>query len=317
MNPTWKYLLDQMEIETANNAKKAVAISQFHDSALKTLSVTYPGLLPLYERYHPLHLTLIDEYSNLDSTGGAKQGDRVSVALLLASSKETLVDEWMVDILKVHKKGSPAFVAILPKGLSPFNDKGIDARIAAYSTLAKNIGTEVALANMKAEIITVHTNLLAARNLQKGAKTTTSNTSDTLDIARIAAMNMQYRNLGNMMDTYFDTKEVLCPLLFDLVTLRIHPQTVFTGNLLATNKKAVMAHTFKAGDTLGVKTTQASKVYLATTIGGIDSIGIAVVGNIKTVLDVVDFGVTDFTNHRFLTIVNEAAITGRFAVTLL
>ena len=68
MNPTWKYLLDQMEIETANNTKKAVALSQYHDSALKTLSVTYPGLLPLYERYHPLHLTLIDEYSNLDST---------------------------------------------------------------------------------------------------------------------------------------------------------------------------------------------------------------------------------------------------------
>ncbi len=317
MNTDWKYIANQMELETARNVKKAVAISSYHDTALQTMSLTTPGLIPLYDRYHPLHLTLVDEYSNLDSSGGAKQGDKVSVELMLASSKETLVDEWLVDILKFHKKGSAGYVAILPKGMAPFNSKGIDAKIAAYGTLAKNIGTEVALASVKADIITVHSNLLNARKLQTGAKTTTSNTSDMLDISRIEAMNMQYRNLGKILDDFFDTKEVMCPLLFDLVTLRINPQTVFTGNLIGANKKAVLAHTFKAGDTLQVKTTQASKLYLATTIGGIDSTAINVVGNLKTILNVDHFGVTDFTNHRFLTIVNDTVVTEKYVIILL
>ena len=317
MTLPWKYLLDQMEIQTKNNVKKAVALSYYHDGALHTMSLTMPGLIPLYDRYHTLHLILIDEYSNLDSSGGAQQGDRVSVKILLASSKETLTDVWLVDILKLHKKGSARYKAILPQGMTPFNSKGIDARIAAYNTLAKNIGTEAALASTKTAVTTVYNNLLAARTLQTGAKTTTSDTSDTLDLARITAMNMQYRNLGNLMDTFFDTKEVLGPLLFDLVTLRIHPQTVFTGNLVGLNKKAVMAHTFVAADTMQVKTTQASKLYLATTIGGIDSIAILVVGNIKTIINVDNFGVTDFTNHRFLTIVNETVVADKYAITLL
>ena len=313
---SWRFLLNQMELETADNTKKAVALSLFHDSALNSLKGSYPGLVPLYDRYHPLHLSFMDGYSNLDSSGGAKQGDKVSVDLLLVSSKETLVDVWMVDILKLHKKGSPRFVAIFPKNLAPFNYKGIDARIKAYSTLAKNIGTEVALASTKAAITTVYDNLLAARATQTGAKTDTKDTSSVLDDLRVASMEMQYRNLGNIMDVFFDTKEVLCPLLFDLETLRINPQTLFTGKLLGSMKKAVLSHTFVATDTFSVKATQATKLYLSATIGGTEGTFISVPANIKTTINVVDFGVTDFAAHRFLTIVNEAVVAGRFAVTL-
>ena len=313
---SWRFLLNQMELETARNTKKAVVFSLFHDSALNSLKETYPDLLPLYERYHPLHLRFMDGYSNLDSSGGAKQGDRVSVELLLVSSKETLVNVWLVDILKVHQKGSARYVAILPKGLAPFNYKGIDDRIAAYSTLAKNIGTEVALASTKAAVTAVYDNLLATRATQTAAKTDTKDTSGTLDDLRVVAMDMQYRNLGYIMDVFFDTKEVLCPLVFDLETLRINPQTLFTGKLLGSMKKAVLAHTFVATDTFSVKATQATKLYLSSTIGGTEGTFISVPANIKTTITVADFGVTDYANHRFLTIVNEAVVAGRFAVTL-
>jgi hypothetical protein len=50
MSTEWKYILDQMEIETADNVKKAAAISLFHDSALFTMSGSIAGLLPLYTR---------------------------------------------------------------------------------------------------------------------------------------------------------------------------------------------------------------------------------------------------------------------------
>ena len=316
MNLPWKYLLDQMEIQTENNVKKAVTLSLYHDSSLYTLSLIYPGLLPYYTRYHPLHLSFMDGYTNLDSSGGAKQGDRVSVEILLVSSKQTLANTWLVDILKLHPKGSARYIAIFPNGMTPFNSKGIDARIAAYSTLAKNIGSEVALASTKTDVTTAYNNLLAARATQTNAKTSTKDTSGTLNDLRVAAMEMQYRNLGGIMDTFFDTREVLCPLLFDLVTLRINPQTLFTGNLVGSMKKAVLANTFKATDTVDVKATQITRLYLSTTIGGIDSTPIKVPANIKTTINVADFGVTDYTAHRFLTIVNQAVVAGKYSITL-
>ncbi len=56
MTKDWKYILDQMEIESATNVKKAMKLSLFHDTALNTLSSTMPLLMPLYTRDHPLHL---------------------------------------------------------------------------------------------------------------------------------------------------------------------------------------------------------------------------------------------------------------------
>jgi hypothetical protein len=316
MSTEWKYILDQMEIETADNVKKAAAISLFHDSALFTMSGSIAGLLPLYNRYHPLHLAFMDCYSSFDSSGGVQKGNRVSVTGMLKTTKTTLVTVWMPEIVVLYPKTSAEYMALFPKGLSPFNSKGIDARIAAYNTLTKNIGSDPALATIKTAITTAYTNLLAARATQTGSKTNTKGVSGTLDTLRIDAMEMQYRNLGNIMDNFFDTRETLCPLLFDLVTLRVNPQTIYTGKLAASVTKAVLANTFVATGTMTVKLTVDSKLYLSNTIGGTNSTPIAVPADIKTVVDVVGFGVTDYASFRFLTIVNQATVAGKYSVTL-
>ena len=316
MNTEWKYISDQMEKQTEGNVKKAVALSLYHDSGLHTMGLTLPGLVPLYTRYHPLHLVLMDEYSNLDSSGGAQQGDRVSVTDLLALTKETLVDVWVTDILKLYHKGSARYKAIFPQKLQPFNLGGIDSKIKAYLTLSKNIGTDAALASIKVEITTAHTNLLTARNSQSDAKVVTSNTSNTLELARTNAMEMQYRNLGNIMDTFFDIREVLCPIVFDLVTLRVSPQTVFKGILKKTNMKAVLAQTFLPTATFSVMVTEASSLYLSNIIGGTDNTRVSVPANIKTLVNVTQFGVTNYTANRYLTLVNESFVEEKYSITL-
>ncbi len=317
MTKDWKYILDQMEIESATNVKKAMKLSLFHDTALNTLSSTMPLLLPLYTRYHPLHLAFVNGYSIWESVGGGKQGDRVNMEDLLVVAKSNLVNIWMPAILVLYPKHSARFKAIFPKGLSSFNRKGIDTRIGAYNTLAMNIGSDAALATIKTAVVSTYDGLLAARSTQTGAKTNTSNTSGTLDTLRVAAMEMQYRNLGNIMDNFFEERETVCPLVFDLVTLRVNPQTVFTGNLKPSITKAALANTFVATDTMSVKVSQPCKLYLSNTIGGINSTAISVPANIKTVVDVLGFGVTDYAAFRFLTIVNEVALVNKYSITLL
>jgi len=316
MTTTWKYLLDQMELETEDNVSKAVTLSRYHDSALLSLSVTMPGMLYLYNRYHPLHVDFMTGYAALESKDGAKQGKKQSVDELLVTSKSSLTDDWMPAILKLYKRKSARYKALFPKGMLPFNTKGIDARIAAYDTLSRNMGDDMALAAIKGEVDTVYANLLDTRKTQSGAKTITSNASNDLDTLRIAAMEMQYRNLGYIMDNYFDVKDTLCPMVFDLVTLRTIPQTVFTGKTAAAIQRSILAHTFVATDTMSVKLSQNAKLYLSTTMGGIDTNSIDVLAGIKTIIKIADFWVNDYAAHRFLTIVNEGTTICYFTVTL-
>ena len=317
MNSTWKYILNQMEITTDNNMKDAITISLFHDTGLRILSMTYPTILPLYTRYHPLHVALMDGFTNLDSSGAIKQGDRVSVEEVLAAAKVDLTDIWLPAILTLHTKSSARYKQILPKGLLPFNTHGIDTRISAYDTLSKNIGVEAALSVIKGYVVTTYELLLATRAQQSGAKTNTSNTSDTLDLLRIAAMEMQYRNLGFVMDNFFETKETICSLMFDLTTIRSSKQVLFTGKLASSATKDALAHTFLATDTISVKMLKDGKIYLSNVIGGINSTAVSIVGNIKKIVTIADFGVTDYANFRFLTVVNQESLPSSYSVTLL
>ena len=317
MSQPWKYISNQMEIQTADNVKEAITLSLYHDSSLFVLSQSIAELLPLYNRYHPIHLDFMDGYSNLSSVGGIKQGDRISVKEVFVTAKDTLTNNWVPAILILHNKKSARYMQLFAKGMKSFTTKGIDERIKAYETLAKNMGDEVALASVKAEVVLTHAKLLAARSTQKGAKTTNKMTSGKLELLRIAAMDMQYRNLSNIMDNFFETRETICPLVFDLKTLRINPQTVFTGKLIADGLKAVLGHTFTATATMSIKLTQACKIYLSNTIGGINSTAILVPANIKTTINVADFGITNYAAFRFVTIVNQTGGAGKYSITLL
>ena len=315
----WKYVDNQFILVTNNSARKAVIISTFHDNALKTLSTTYPLLLPLYTRYHTVHLDLVAAYNKHSSSGGLQQGDRLSVAQEYAISKHLLTDEWMPVILGLHLKGSPRFKAILPHGLSPFNIGTVDTKIAAFGILAQNIGSEVPLATIKTAADSNHVSLLLARSMQSNAQTLTSDDSLLLETARVLAMTMQYRNLGNIMDNFYDTIDTMCPLVFDLVTLRENPQTIFTGSVSKGSHANILAHTFLADDKMAVKITGSGtvKLSLASTVAGVDSIEIVMNANIKQTISISGFGVTNFALHRYLNVTSLSGDTANYRVQLL
>ncbi len=317
MSTSWKYELNQMDIVSESNVSLAVKISLRHDAGLRVMSASYPALVPIYTRYHIVHLAFMDGFTNLDSSGAIKQGDRISVEEVLATAKLDLTNVWLPAILTLHIKTSARYKQILPKGMTPFNTKGVDARITAYDTLSKNIGVEAALAVIKGHVETTYNLLLTTREQQTDAKTSTSNTSGTLEVLRTAAMDMQYRDLGFIMDNFFDIRETLFSLVFDLVSIRSSKQVIFTGKLGAGGIKGVLAYTFVVTDTMSVKLPREAKLYLSNTIGGMTGTPITVLGNIKTLVNIADFGVTDYANFRYLTVVNQTTLPSSYSVTLL
>jgi len=315
----WKFTINQFINVTLESLRKAVILSTFHDNALATLSVTYPLLMPLYVRYHPLHLALVAAYNQHTSSGSTQQGDRLSVTQEFAASKLLLTQDWIPAILLIYKKTTPRYKAIFPNGLKPFNTGGIDEKIAAFNVLGMNIGTDAALATIKTAVDSNYASLLLARSTQSTAKTTTADNSTLSETARVNAMVMQYRNLGNIMDNFYDTIETMCGLVFDLVTLRENPQTIFTGAIVAGATDNVLAHTFLAADEIAARITGSGtfKLYLSSTATGIDSTAVLVAANIKQKITAGPFGVTDYSTHRFLNVVSLSGDVANFRVQLL
>ena len=305
---TWKYIGNQFDVVTAKSYKKSLILSNYHDAALLVRKVANAAYVPIYDRYHPLHLSLVAAYNQWKSAGGAQQGQTLSLEQQLDSALDNL-DDWDVAIQVEYRKTTPRYKAIFPDGRKPFRRGSLDERINAFNTLSLNIGADAALATVKAEIDSVYTQLDDIRDAQEGAKGTLKDFSSMLDIARINAMNMQYRNAGFVMDNFFETREAECAVIFDLQTLREGDQRSFSTTLDPAETEAILIHTFLIDDTLKGKINTAGPVslFLASTAGGNNSTAVVLNAIGEVTVPVSAFGDIDLATHRYLTAVSGAA----------
>lgn len=305
MEQEFKYVGNQFDTATKRSFKKAVKLSNYHDAALQSASVANPALLPLYNRYHPLHLALENQYNLWKSKGGSQEGETLNVKQLLKLARAKM-QGWDVAIQLVYAKTTPRYKAIFPNGRKPFDRGSVDERINAYNTLSQNIGADAALSTVKTEVDTVYTGLDNARTGQQGSKAVTKISSTDLETARLDAMNMQYRNMGWIMDNLFDSREALAKVLFDLETLRDLDQTIFTGTLTPLELEPVLTHTFLADDEIRLKNTGAATIdfYLASTAGGKNSKEVSVLPGEETTVAMSAFAPDNYGTHRYLTASN-------------
>ena len=307
MEKAFKYLDNQFANATRDNYKRALKLSNYHDAALAGASVHEPLLLPIYTRYSIVHLEYVNRYNVWKSAGGAQTGETLNVKQLLQIAMDKLND-WDVRIQAVYAKTTPRYKAIFSQGRKPFNKGGLDSRINAFETLSKNIGTDVALAAVKGEIDSTYSGLDGARDTQEVAKGSTKYDSSEVNLARLAAMNMQYRDLGFCMDNFFDKLEGIVNGLFDLEILRQHQQTIFTGTLDPSENEAVLIHTFLADDELRLKNKGDAPIafYLSNVHNGTNSTAVTVAPQLETTIQAAAFGIADYGTYRYLTAVNQS-----------
>lgn len=310
MEQLWKYLLNQFLVVTNSNYKKAVKLSNYHDAALKLKSDLEPLLIPIYNRYHALHLILISEYNSWKSAAGNQGGQTLNVEKLLDITYSNM-QRWDITIQangELFIKGSPNYQAIFMDGRKPFIAGSIDGRINAYDTLAKNMAPFAPLEEVMTQVAEAYTKLDDARDAQLGAKGNLKSGSGKVEDARKTAMIMQWRNLGFCMDAFWERPKYI-ESLFDVQTLREGRQRVFTGTLAPTKKEAILTHTFLADDELRLKNTgnAAINFYLGSASGNTNSNVVVVAPNSEEHIIVSQFGALNFGTHRFLTAVNESA----------
>lgn len=305
MNKIWHYLDNQFLNVASRNYKKAMQISNIHDAVLKNKMDNNPDpdYALLYNRYHPLHLALVADYNTWKSKGGSQEGATLNLdqQLALMTGK---IENWDTRVKMIYAKGTPRYRTIFPDARNPFNRGTIESRKDAIQQLSLNIGNDPLLVSVKDEVDAYYTDLDNALDTQSGAKSVKKDFSSAVRLSVTAAMNMQYRNLGFLMNKLEVTEQIAN--FFAVNLLRESDQRIYTGTLDPLENEAVLIHTFMADDEIRLKADGDAgvKFYLGTTPNNTDGNGITVNANQEITITASQFNPTDYATHRYLTAVN-------------
>lgn len=315
MEKQWQPVSNQFVKETADSYVKALRLSNYHDSALAKAAASDPAFLIIYNRYHPLHEAFKNKYNQWEAAGGSQEGQTLNVKQQLKIAK-LKIDGWDVAIQVVYPKTTPRYKSIFNDGRKPFNRGGLDVNINSFDSLSVKIGTDPALAAVKADVDATYLILDAARDSQEGAKADKIHGSGNVETARIDIMVMQYRNTAWVLDNFYDTRESLCNALIDLKTLRDKQQRVYNLTLAIGENKPVLVRTFAASDVLRLKVNGDGPVvfYLASTPGGTDSTAVTRNANQDMKAVISEFGISNYGTHRYLTAINQSGVETHIVV---
>ena len=316
----WKYSLNQFLYATRDSNEKAVKLILYHLAKLKAYKDAFPldaDYILLYNRTLTVANDAETKYMNYYSVEGAQEGQTLNVDLRLKGikGKDGKARDWYNRSAAIYAiTDKPRMLALFPDGLKPFKGKK-DSIIKAVNTLSLNIGSDsnVLMIAIKSEVDAEYAIVNPDRVVQKSAITTTTLKSDALSAACVAAMRMEYRNTGILIDKFPDNTDDIQKSFHDLETLQNTQQKVWnlTFNPLASKDivaRTVVFNTKMRGKAMG----GAIKLFLASTLGGTDSIPKLFPAGLNIRFTAADFGITDYVTHRYFTAINEDGVIVTF-----
>ncbi|HEX3007430.1 MAG TPA: hypothetical protein VHO90_07420 [Bacteroidales bacterium] len=248
---------------TEENYHDAHQISVFHENALNAAKGD-PGILTLYNNYHPIHLDFLDKYNKWKTQGGLQEGDTDDLVDLLLTLRGEKIRDWDVRIQNIYNLNTSQYTRLLPDRRAPFQQGGQGDRIEAVKSLLAAMGTDEKLTTVKADVNTFFLKLDAAFGQQKTSKSTTTDLALAMEASRVSMCVGQFVDLGSLIIKYPTSPESI-EKFFDLATIRRGAQTEFTGTLKPEQTKVIAKHSFNEGDQIILNNTGDSKLrfYLA------------------------------------------------------
>ena len=244
MNKKWSFVVNPIETSTRKNYQKAMLISSFHLNALQA-NITIAFILALYNYYLPIHNAFAAAYTAWEVQQGTKEGKTSSLKEKLAELRKTKIKQWDIGIQNVYLDGTAEYIALLPNHRVPFQSGKQLPRITAIKTLSDAIGTDAALADIKADIDDFYAIIKGIYDSQQTSKASTGTKSTAVESARVAMCNAQFGNLGKFIQEYCSNPNTLLPYFF-IEEIQRKAQDFFMGTIKPERNKFLRRFTFKA-----------------------------------------------------------------------
>ncbi len=187
----------------------------------------------LYTVFHPFNVTYDTSFAAWNALKTSNPGKTLDVQQNV-EELITNIGNWDVAIQGVHNRSSAAYKSLFSKHRTPFQSGTVASRIIALEALIAGIGTDAALATVKAEIVTFLAGFKTARTKQSGQITTIDTALTALDEATLAAAEKMFYVYGGLVMRFFQTPKSMEDFM-PVALLQDSFQTTFVATL-KTNK---------------------------------------------------------------------------------
>lgn len=317
MKEPWQFAQNPIDNVTKGNYLKMLKISTWHINALKAKAgdAYYDALILDYD---PLHIKYVNEYNKWDTSIGTHVGGTASFEELITLLSGTKAEDWDIAIQAVYRRDSPQYLALLPHYRKDFQSGSNESRVNAVKNLSTAIGTDAALAAVKASVDAFLLLLNNARSAQQGDLSETSDFSEDVEVARVDAAEGQYRDLGSLMNKFYKTPLAIEPF-FDLANIRKAAQTEFTGTVKKGALKNIFKRTLAPTDQISLTNTGDVVLKFAIVAEKNDAIGTVFIrvepGEEETVPA---SALGNVPENKFLNVKNDdPALAGKFKIVIL
>lgn len=316
----WQYAQNQFDNATKGNYKLMYIISSDHLAKLQGQAAE-PDIAAMQTFYMGLHNNFVSAYTTwLSIKAGYKASTETMSKLLDRLVKEDFEDIETA-VRSEIKTTDPRYKAIFPNGKKPFTtSNNMDLRIAAVDALSKNLGMYPKLAPTKDLVNALFTQLDTARKAQQAFEGQKKSSSEAVEVARVAAAQGQFRNLGLLIARFYQNPASL-EQFWELKNLRrtkskavedepdfVLDSAIPTKEIVAKEMPAITAGTRAMIENMGAATL---RIYTANEDKANPTGGIEIPPNTKLIKTFSDIGNT---SDKYILVSNGDAVAGLFRI---
>ncbi len=195
------YLINQFLNATVNSCKLMHTVITDHYAKLTGLDA---DVTLMRTRTLPVRDGLRNSISDYISASAARQGATQAFTNSVSDLSANKIRKWDVAIQNIYVEGSPEYIALLPDHRTPFQSGTYEERLSEVHGLGNRLTGIVPLAATKIEVDAFYTAMSGLRDTQTAKEGALSAAEDVMENARSAAAWMCYRNLGLMMNKWWD-----------------------------------------------------------------------------------------------------------------
>ncbi len=205
---TWQFARNTFQSVTATSYKLMNIILSDHVARLGAITGD-ADFTTMVARTTPVKAAWDAAYDAWLSSKGIYKGRTELWAAKLADLSALRIKQWDIAIQGVFLEGTGDYTMLLPNGRAPFQKGAYDLRLAQVKSLETRLLAVTpavpALTTLAATVGTYHAEMKTLRDTQQTAEQTVDNYAALLEIERLAAATMMYKNLGRLMEKYADT----------------------------------------------------------------------------------------------------------------
>lgn len=204
----WHYQENQFDNITKRSNLRMLIITNDHRPRLMAQQAD-PEILILLTRTTPFHQAFLAAYTASKSAIAFRKSATKGVSNKLALLHSTKLRQWGAMVEVSFLSGTEEYIAVFPNGLTAFHTSTIDQTVIMLDGLQERMGTYAVLAAVKLEVETFQTELETIRDAQQVKEQLVEQSSTLLEQARVNLARIMYGNLGQLMDKYRDTPDVI------------------------------------------------------------------------------------------------------------